>query len=117
MENAPGFYKSIIEVVGKSNYAIDDLGIYLQPLENGRACHFEFTFYYDPDDRSRCQAMQELYKTTTERLLDMGAYFNRPYGPIAEMAYRRNGDYAATLKRVKKLFDPNYVLNPGNLCY
>jgi len=51
------------------------------------------------------------------RLLDLGAYFNRPYGPIAGMVYRRNGDYAAILKRVKKLIDPNCVLNPGNLCF
>ncbi|GAG46895.1 unnamed protein product, partial [marine sediment metagenome] len=42
---------------------------------------------------------------------------NRPYGPIVDELSRRNGDYTTTLKKLKKLFDPNQILNPGNLCF
>ena len=30
---------------------------------------------------------------------------------------RKYGDYVSILKRIKKLFDPNAVLSPGNLCF
>lgn len=117
MEKAPLFYSPVIEMAGRYNYPVEDMGVYLQPLENGRACHLEFTFYYDPNNVDERKRMVNLYRTTAKQLLDLGAYFNRPYGPIAEIVYQRNGDYTAVLKRVKKLFDPNYVLNPGNLCF
>jgi len=117
MEKAPSFYGPVLDTAGRCGYPVEDLGVYLQPLENGRACHLEFTFYYAPDDPGERERMVDIYGKVVGRLLDLGAYFNRPYGPIAGMVYRRNGDYAAILKRVKKLIDPNCVLNPGNLCF
>lgn len=117
MEKAPSFYGKAAEAATGNGYTLDDMGVYLQPLENGRACHLEFTYYYDPDDPDERRRMVNLYAEAGRKLLDAGAYFNRPYGPLAEMVYRRNGDYTGILKRVKKLFDPNCILNPGNLCF
>jgi len=33
------------------------------------------------------------------------------------MVYKKSGDYAELLKRLKKHFDPAGVLNPGKLCF
>jgi FAD/FMN-containing dehydrogenase len=33
------------------------------------------------------------------------------------MVYERAAGYTTALKRVKKVFDPKNVLNPGNLCF
>jgi hypothetical protein len=117
MENATDFYGPVVEIAGRHDYPVEDLGVYLQPLENGRACHLEFTFYYDPSDAEETKRMNLMYPELARRLVDKGAYFNRPYGPVADLVYRRAGDYTAVLKRVKKLFDPNCVLNPGKLCF
>jgi hypothetical protein len=117
MDKAPSFYGPVAEIAGKYDYPIEDLGVYLQPLENGRACHLEFTFFYDPNNTDEVRRMNTLYPALAQRLVDGGAYFNRPYGPIGEIVYRRAGDYTAVLKRVKKLFDPNSILSPGNLCF
>lgn len=51
-------------------------------------------------------------------LMNSGAFFNRPYGLWAKEVYERHEDstYRA-LKKVKRIFDPNNVLNPGVLCF
>ncbi len=33
------------------------------------------------------------------------------------MAYRRSPDTAALQEKVKDIFDPNRILNPGKLCF
>ena len=33
------------------------------------------------------------------------------------MVYERAAGYTAALKRVKKVFDPKNIMNPGNLCF
>jgi FAD/FMN-containing dehydrogenase len=50
-------------------------------------------------------------------LLDMGAVFTRPYGDLADMVYEKATSYTTALKRVKKMFDPNNIMNPGRLCF
>ena len=50
-------------------------------------------------------------------LLDMGAVFTRPYGDLAPMVYDKATSYTTALKRVKKMFDPNDIMNPGRLCF
>jgi FAD/FMN-containing dehydrogenase len=50
-------------------------------------------------------------------LMDAGAFFSRPYGEIADIVYDRAASYTMTLRRVKKVFDPKNIMNPGNLCF
>jgi FAD/FMN-containing dehydrogenase len=49
--------------------------------------------------------------------LKEGALFTRPYGELAPLVYEKAASYTMTLKRVKKIFDPNNIMNPGNLCF
>jgi len=117
LERAPRFMPAITEIANRHQYPANDIGCYIQPVENGRACQLEFSFYYDPNDKVEVERIRNIYAESVAKLLDLGAYFNRPYGIVANMAYSRDGDYTALLKRLKKLFDPNHVLNPGNLCF
>jgi len=50
-------------------------------------------------------------------LANMGAFFSRPYGPWAKIAYSRAAETNILQRKVKKIFDPNNVLNPGRLCF
>jgi len=46
------------------------------------------------------------------------AYFYRPYGAWKTIAYERaSGEEFAALKRIKEIFDPNDILNPGKVCF
>jgi FAD/FMN-containing dehydrogenase len=112
---APWFIDRMAEVAGGYDYPASDIGVYLQPIEHNRACHLEFNLFYEPD--SDMEMIKGLYHEAARVLLDEGAFFTRPYGELAAMVYERAGGYTAALKRVKKVFDPNNIMNPGNLCF
>jgi len=114
---APKFIEKVKEVAAKVNYPQADIGVYLQPIEHNRACHLEFNFFYDPNNNSEVEKVKKLYHDAAPILLEEGALFTRPYGELAKLVYGKAAGYTATLKRVKKLFDPNNIMNPGNLCF
>jgi len=114
---APRFIERVKEVAAKFDYPQADIGGYLQPIEHNRACHLEFNFFYDPANSSEVERVRRLYRGIAPVLLEEGAFFTRPYGELAKLVYDRAGGYTAILRRVKKLFDPNNIMNPGNLCF
>ena len=99
------------------NYPQDNLGFYIQPLEQGRVCHLGCNIYYDPSDVGEVVQARVLHEMAAELLLERGALFTRPYGHIAELVYGRATDYTNTLRKVKGLLDPNNILSPGRLCF
>lgn len=111
------FIPVVTEVAAKYQYPSSDIGCYIQPVQNGRACQVEFNFYYNPDDEAEKERTRGLYIEAAAAVLEQGAYFNRPYPMVTDMVYRKHADYASLLKRFKKHFDPNSILNPGNLCF
>ena len=110
-----------VDIVKKTaaqyGYPMSDIGSYIQPIEHNRACQMEFTFFYDPANGKEKVRIADLYRSAALSLLNEGAYFTRPYGELATMVYERAAGYAMTLKRVKKVFDPKNIMNPGNLCF
>lgn len=52
-----------------------------------------------------------------ERLIGQGAYFSRPYGSWADLVYNRDAQSTMLLRKIKGIFDPNNVMNPGKLCF
>jgi FAD/FMN-containing dehydrogenase len=112
------FTGKIEEMAAKHGYPISDMGSYLQPIEHNRACQLEFNFFYDPASHSEAEKIRGLYDEATKVLLGEGALFTRPYGEeLTKLVYERAADYTMTLKRVRKIFDPNNIMNPGNLCF
>jgi hypothetical protein len=112
------FYLDIVEeVAARHGYPMGDIGSYIQPIEHNRACQMEFTFFYDPANNTEKAMIASLYRTAALSLMNEGAYFTRPYGELAPMVYERAASYTAALKRVKKVFDPKNIMNPGNLCF
>jgi FAD/FMN-containing dehydrogenase len=61
--------------------------------------------------------MRQLFTKASDQLLKQGAFFSRPYGIWAEGEYNRAAQTTIMLKKVKGIFDPNNVLNPGKLCF
>lgn len=114
---APKFINKVEKIATEHGYPITDIGGYLQPIEHNRACYLEFDLFYDPTSHPEVKQVQNLYTEAAPVLLKEGALFTRPYGELAKLVYDRANGYATTLKRVKKLFDPNNIMNPGNLCF
>ena len=105
------------EIAAVYNFPSQDIGIYIQPIEHNRACRPEFTFFYDPANEVEKETVRALYKEAATELLKEGAVFTRPYGDLAPIVYERAASYASHLKRLKKVFDPNNIMNPSNLCF
>ncbi|MBI5250910.1 MAG: FAD-binding oxidoreductase [Desulfomonile tiedjei] len=111
------FVTKVQEIAARYGYPASDIGIYIQPLEHNRACRPEFTFFYNPADEAEKANIRALYKDAATVLLKEGAVFTRPYGDLAPIVYERAASYASHLKRLKKVFDPNNIMNPSNLCF
>jgi len=115
--SAPMYVEIVKEVAARNGYPMKDVGIYIQPIEHNRGCQMEFTFFYDPANEMEKAMIAQLYRSAATALFNKGALFSRPYGELAPMVYERATSYTTALKRVKKIFDPQNIMNPGNLCF
>jgi hypothetical protein len=117
MEAAPAYWAVVSEVAEHYGYNPKDIGLYLQPIEQGRASHLEFQFYYDPETEKRQGTIRSLYLEAARRLFAMGAFFSRPYGLLAPMVFERARGYTNTITKIKAVLDPNSIMSPGNACF
>ncbi|MDY6861766.1 MAG: FAD-binding oxidoreductase [Thermodesulfobacteriota bacterium] len=116
-EKTPAFVDTIREIAGRHEYPANDIGCYLQPIDNARACHLEFNFFYNRENLEELERIKALDMEAVKILLSQDAYFTRPYGIISDYVYNKAYDYTMVLKTVKNIFDPNNILCPGNLCF
>lgn len=113
----PDFQKTVMEFINTCQYPLQDVGVYVLPLERGRAYHCEADFHCNPRDARETQRVRALWRDVSERLIDEGAFFDRPYGAWADMVYRRAGSYTRKLQEIKREIDPCNIMNPGQLCF
>ncbi len=117
-------YDKLPELIGiiydestKAAYPTTDIGMYLQPIVQGTSCHCEFNFFYDPKNLREIEQIKNLSMSATQKLIAKGAFFSRPYGGDAGRIM--NGDAATlmALRKIKNIFDPNHIMNPGKLYF
>ncbi len=114
LDRVPSFIQVMEDEAAKAGYPAERIGVYIQPIQQGRNVHLEFTLYYDPADAAKAE---ELFGAASAALSEAGAFFSRPYGPWAGLAYERCPDTVAALRKVKGMLDPDGVLNRGKLCF
>lgn len=117
LNRTPEFAATMKSVAEAGGYPAPDTGVYIQPLHQGANVHCEFILPFDRDNPGEATRMQKLYTSASEKLLEQGAFFSRPYGIWADMAYSRDARTKTVLKKLKGIFDPNNVMNPGKLCF
>ncbi len=117
LDRVPGFVEVMGSITKQHGYSFSDIGIYVQPMVQGTSCHCEFNLFYDPKNKDETSGIQELYIQAGEALMEAGAFFSRPYGALPDMAYRKDEETIAALRKVKSVLDPNNIMNPGKLCF
>jgi hypothetical protein len=111
-EKIPEFIKLIKEQIP------NNLGIYIQAINQGTSYHCEFDIFYNPNNKNETLEVKDKFLKTSIDLMNSGAFFNRPYGLWAKEVYKRHENSTQkALKKIKKIFDPNNILNPGVLCF
>jgi FAD/FMN-containing dehydrogenase len=115
--SSPLYVDIVKKTAAQYGYPMSDIGCYIQPIEHNRACHMEFTFFFNPADPSEKARIADLHRHVALALLNQGALFTRPYGELSSMVYERASGYTMALKRLKNVFDPKNIMNPGNLCF
>jgi FAD/FMN-containing dehydrogenase len=113
----PRLLEEAAAALEKEGFQDDSYGVYIQPLEYGRAYYSRIHLYHNAENGSRIKQIMVLDRELNRRLLLSGALFNTPYGAQASLTYDHAAMYTETLKKVKKIFDPVGVMNPGRLCF
>jgi len=99
----------------KAGYTTSDIGVYIQSIVQGTGYHCEFTLFYDPANESERARVKNLSTAAVKKLMAQEAFFSRPYGVNTGMIMNRDAATVAVLNKLKKMFDPNRVMNPGKV--
>jgi len=107
----------IYKAAAQHGYDPNEIGVYIQPVVQGSSCQCEIDLMYDPENMREVEKVKGFYLYLCETLANLGAFYSRPYGAMADIAYRRDAETTALLRKVRAIFDPKNILNPGKLCF
>ncbi len=117
LDRVPRMMEVMGEVLKRHAWPREEVGVYIQPMQLGRNCHLEYGLFFDPEDADAAAKAEGLCREAAADLADAGAFFSRPYGGWAEVAYSRCPDTVKALRMVKDMLDPGGVMNRGKLCF
>jgi len=117
LDKTPGFIGEVHELARNHQYPEGNIGIYIQPTAQGTNCHCEFDLNYEPQIPGEVDDVCRFVVEGSQILANMGAFFSRPYGPLASIAYGRDVQTVIGQRKVKSIFDPKWIMNPGKLCF
>jgi len=116
LDKTPGFISAMESRMRAGRFPAEKAGVYIQPVVQGTSCHCEFNFYTDPSDQIEIARVKQLMNEGGRELAKRGGFFSRPYGAWADFAYNGAAETVLMQRKVKKIFDPNGILNPGKTC-
>jgi hypothetical protein len=116
-DKLPEMIEVMADLALQHGYPVLDMGVYIQPIVQGTSCHCEFNLFFDPEKEAEVERIRRLSIAAVQALMARGAFFSRPYGPWADMAYQRDAGTPVALRKLKGIFDPLNIMNPGKLCF
>ncbi len=117
IDKTPGFIGSTLDIAAKHAYPLENIGIYIQPIVQGTSCHCELDVYYDPANILEREAVKQLSRAFVKEIAAQGGFFSRPYPAWKDIAYAQTPGTASMQKKIKEIFDPKAIMNPGKLCF
>jgi hypothetical protein len=117
LDKTPGFTTSFAGLAREQKYPAANTGVYIQPIVQGTGCHCEFDLYYNAALEAAGVATKRFVGLAGEKITGAGGFFSRPYAAFKETAYRNAEGTRNMQQKIKSIFDPNAILNPGKLGY
>lgn len=92
-----------------------DLGLTLQPQVQGRAFRIEADLFCAKEGLDKTRLLAD---TAEAVLFSKGALFDRPYTPaLSQLVFDADPIATEAQKKLKAVFDPQGIFNPGKLCF
>jgi FAD/FMN-containing dehydrogenase len=117
LNRTPAFVATMGLTAKEQRYPASDIAVYIQPVHQGVGCHCEFLLPFSRSNPAEMKRVQELFRESSFQMFRQGAYFSRPYGMWADMVYNADAATMNATRKIKAIFDPNNVMNPGKLCF
>jgi len=117
LDRSPEFIKVMHEAGCETGFPATSIGTYIQPIQQGRSCHIEFNLAYDAGSTAEVARAKETFEHASKTLMNQGAFFSRPYGTWPDMIRNQYAENVIALRKVKRIFDHNNVMNPGKLFF
>jgi FAD/FMN-containing dehydrogenase len=117
LDKTPQFISKMNDLARANNYPVSDMGVYLQPVLQGTNCHCEFSLSYSMEDLYETNIIRRLDSDAVKALVNIGGFFSRPYGSWADYAYGHDSMNVILQRKIKDMFDPEGIMNPGKLCF
>jgi FAD/FMN-containing dehydrogenase len=117
LDRSPDFIQVMRETANETGFPATSIGSYIQPVQQGRSCHVEFNLTYDSTSQAERALAGVTFDRASKAMMNQGAFFSRPYGTWPEMIRDQYAENVAALRKIKKIFDPNDVMNPGKLFF
>ena len=71
---------------------------------------------YNPDNEYEEDKVKKMFLHASEKFSKLGAYYLRPHGIWSRLQLQKDAQSTLYLKKLKNIFDPNNIMNPGKLC-
>jgi FAD/FMN-containing dehydrogenase len=117
LDRIPQFIEIMHRVARETGFPETSIGTYIQPVQQGRSCHVEFDLAFNPDDEMEVARTKRTLEQASKALMHQGAFFSRPYGMWSDMVSNQYAENVIAMRKVKRIFDPNNVMNPGKLYF
>ena len=110
------------EILNKHGFPSERTNIYIQPVIQARSTNVEFSLIADRPDSSNqdfsLKNVREICKEIAQFAGSNGGFFSRSYTLINNVAFTdKNEIFQEGLRKLKRIFDPDKILNKGQLIF
>ncbi|MEM1891485.1 MAG: FAD-binding oxidoreductase [Nitrososphaerota archaeon] len=115
IKDIPALYEEVLKISEKLRYPKEDVGVTIIPTDRIGVVACSISFARDPTSQEDTELVKRVYMESAKALLDLGAFYSRPYGALSSLIYSRCQTYYEVLMDIKRIIDPNNIMNPRRL--
>jgi hypothetical protein len=121
LDRLDGHLSGVESILREKEFPQERINIYMQPVIQARSVSVEFSLIADgPNADTRGFPIQKVKETCKEiaKFVDSsGGFFSRSYKLINDIAFSHSKVHREGIRKLKNIFDPDRILNRGQLIF